>query len=520
MVEAGIESTSIWLTWREAVSLVMLCLGYTEEYAWVWIAREVAGGRIKAQRETSEEWEEGKVIKAVLRGVIDSGQLARSRILLPVTPLGVIDRDTGTLRFPWEPWETINNVELCLDGLVTAARLPASQDNAAGREWWSAARLYAWMIGDEPELTSKISPKILLAQLQLTRKIRTGRITPWDMSKPDEPKRVSVDRFRLSRFWGTTIVSVHGELTSWPTPKNEDDHSCRIMFYPDEAEWVFPRLDWLREKAERYAAAVRARLTKLNDLIALDEANRTDWERFNELVAMIGGNLENLMAEEATAARLVDGFSSVQANTGLRSALDEAEKIRSRIGDRFTESVHADRLEITGYSAADLTKLVTIPARFVPTDQILSLLGSGELTIFGQHYVGVRIGPPEPPEVTPDRQHAVSPSGRQAGQLSAEPPPEAASTHAKPPDQPQSIVPFRSGGPGRPTAVEFVVTEGKRRIEAGEAVPTQGSLTEFAEELHLWWETERKKYDPIAPAVSAKTLRNRLAEFWRSKIKR
>jgi hypothetical protein len=65
--------------------------------------------------------------------------------LLPITSVGVIDRHAGTLRFPWEPWEIISNVELCLDGLVTAALLPVPQDNAAGREGWWAAELFVWM---------------------------------------------------------------------------------------------------------------------------------------------------------------------------------------------------------------------------------------------------------------------------------------------------------------------------------------------------------------------------------------
>ena len=241
------------------------------------------------------------------------------------------------------------------------------------------------------------------------------------MSKPDEPKRVPVDQFHLSR-WRTTIVNVYGELTTWPAPKNEGDHKYRMMFYADQCKRVFPQLDWLREEANRYAAVVGAGLSELNDLIALAEANRTDWTRLVELVAMIGGNLENLTPEESAAVRLVNGFSSARANVELRRALHEAEKIRRRIGDRFTEAVRAGQLEIKGRSASDLKVLVTIPKNFVTTDLIWSLLRSSELVIAGQHYVDVQIGPSEPPEATPEPQHAVSPSGQRAGQPSAEPP--------------------------------------------------------------------------------------------------
>jgi hypothetical protein len=101
------------------------------------------------------------------------------------------------------------------------------------------------------------------------------------------------------------------------------------------------------------------------------------------------------------------------------------QEIKRRMVDRLTEAVHAGQREITGYSASDLM-METIPARLVTTDHILSLLVSGELPIFGQHCVGARIGPPKPPEATPERQHAVGPSGQQAGQPSAESAPEPA----------------------------------------------------------------------------------------------
>jgi hypothetical protein len=115
VAEADADSTSTWLAWREAVSLVVLRLEYTEEYARVWITREAAGDRIKARGKTIEGWDVS---------------------ILPAA-CGVIDWDAGALRFPEQ---VIDNVELCLDGLVTAARLPAPKGNAAGWEGWSAGR--------------------------------------------------------------------------------------------------------------------------------------------------------------------------------------------------------------------------------------------------------------------------------------------------------------------------------------------------------------------------------------------
>jgi hypothetical protein len=398
MVEAGIKSTSIRLPGHDLVNLAMFRIGFVEEeYAQVWIDREATGGRIRVQGETLEG-EEVSILPAAYRKPIDFRQLMRGRTLLPITPLSAADRDTGV------PWVVIHNVKLRLDGLVTMAWLPESLDNVARREWWSAARLYAEMIGGEPKLTPEMGPKILPAQLEVTRKIRAGQITPWDMSKPDEPKRVPIDRFRRSRFWGTTIVSVYGELISWPTPKNEDDHSCRIMFYADEGKRVSPRLDWLREEAERHAVVARAWLTKLNGLIALNETNGPDWKV--ERVAAIGGNLENLTAEEAAAVRLVNGFSSVQANAEL---LYEAKKIRHQIGDRFVEAVRAGRLEITGRDASDLKVRATIPASLITPDRIWELLRSDELEIAHQRYVDARIGPLESLEAAPEPRRGETP---------------------------------------------------------------------------------------------------------------
>jgi hypothetical protein len=95
--------------------------------------------------------------------------------------------------------------------------------------------------------------------------------------------------------------------------------------------------------------------------------------------------------------------------------------------------------------------------------------------------------------------------------------PETTATPESIPERP-TVDPFRSGGPGRPSATEIVVKEGKRRIEAGDVVPTQGGLTEFAITLSTWWQTKQRGYDPPAPNVSWKTIANGLREFWNSKV--
>jgi hypothetical protein len=370
VTEANPEFTPSWLPERAAVSLVELRLEYTEEYARLWIDREEKAGRLKSRRRTTQKWH-----------------------------VWATDWDNCTLQFSSEVI-----VELCLDGLVTAALLPAPKDNATAREGWWAYQLYAFMIGGEPSsLAPEMGPKILPAQRELTRIISRGRITPWDMS--GEPKQVG----------RTAIVTVHGE---WADSKGNRG-SCTV-FHADQAQRVFPRLDWLREEAEHYAAGVRAELPKLNNLIALDEANCADWTRFVELVATVGGNLENLTREEAAAVRLAHGFSSAQANAERRRALHEAEKIRRHIGDRIVKAVHAGQLVVTGRSASDLEVVRRIPANLVTADEIWSWLRSGEMTIYGQRYVDARIEQPEPPGAAQDAPpEAASPPPVDAGTAEA-----------------------------------------------------------------------------------------------------
>jgi hypothetical protein len=72
------------------------------------------------------------------------------------------------------------------------------------------------------------------------------------------------------------------------------------------------------------------------------------------------------------------------------------------------------------------------------------------------------------------------------------------------------IDPFRSGAPGRPSAIEVVLAEGRRRIEAGEDALRFGGLAEFARKLSEWWNHERMRFDPPGPPITAKTIANSL----------
>jgi hypothetical protein len=133
---------------------------------------------------------------------------------------------------------------------------------------------------------------------------------------------------------------------------------------------------------------------------------------------MIGGSdLVNLTPEESAAVRLVKNEFPFTVNAQLRRARDEAETIRRRIGDRFTEAGRAGGLVFKCRGGPDLKTVVTIP---VTAELIWSWLRWGEVVNGGEHYVDVQIGPPELPEVTLESQHAVSPSGQTAGQPSAE----------------------------------------------------------------------------------------------------
>jgi hypothetical protein len=62
------------------------------------------------------------------------------------------------------------------------------------------------------------------------------------------------------------------------------------------------------------------------------------------------------------------------------------------------------------------------------------------------------------------------------GPMNAEP-----ATAARPaPERPAPLDPFRTGAAGRPTAIEYIEAEARRRIDQGEVTPIRGGLTKFA----------------------------------------
>jgi hypothetical protein len=93
---------------------------------------------------------------------------------------------------------------------------------------------------------------------------------------------------------------------------------------------------------------------------------------------------------------------------------------------------------------------------------------------------------------------------------------------AKPAEQePQQLIElFRSGGPGRPTALAVVLWEAQRRITAGEYIPKKQGLSNYASVLSQWWESKRMKFEPPAPAVREKTIINNFSKFYYDCLRR
>src|SRR5262245_20883451 len=361
MVEA--EANLSWIPRRKAISLVARRLGYTEEYARVWIAREEKAGRLKSRRRTIEKWH--------------------------------VD-------------------ELCVYD-VAAISLLSTPGVAEGTRW-SEAQAIAWAALGEPldlrlrQWPSEIGGKIKPIQLELRRQTGAGQVRAWGRPAAEETlKQMPADLFRMSDY--TVIVHPHGNLGLEPS-RELGKYQDRFKNSPwrdahgierdaNEIIRAFPKLlpiptaEWL---------------AKLDAVITL-ETNRTDWTRLVELVTRIGGHPENSTLEENAIVRLVVGFAylSARVNAELRGALQEAEEIARRIWDQSDKAVHAGQLVVKGRSVSDLTVLVTIPASLVPADRIRSLLHSPKLEIEGQRYVDVQIGPPESPGTAQETQRAEEP---------------------------------------------------------------------------------------------------------------
>src|SRR5262245_33919862 len=135
MVEA--EANLSWIPRREAISLVARRLGYTEEYARVWIAREEKASRLKSRRRTIEKWH--------------------------------VD-------------------ELCVYD-VAAISLLLTPGVAEGTRW-SEAQAIAWAALGEPLDLSKWPPeiggKIKPIQLELRRQTGAGRVRAWGRPAAEE----------------------------------------------------------------------------------------------------------------------------------------------------------------------------------------------------------------------------------------------------------------------------------------------------------------------------------------------
>ena len=71
-----------------------------------------------------------------------------------------------------------------------------------------------------------------------------------------------------------------------------------------------------------------------------------------------------------------------------------------------------------------------------------------------------------------------------------------------------SVDPYRSGGPGPPTAKQLVINEAGRRLANGKPCP---KVSEFAADLFQWM----KDALPDAPPMTAGTIENTVREMFR-----
>jgi hypothetical protein len=83
-------------------------------------------------------------------------------------------------------------------------------------------------------------------------------------------------------------------------------------------------------------------------------------------------------------------------------------------------------------------------------------------------------------------------------------------------EEPQTVLPFRTGAPGRPSAADHIIDEANRRISSGEVVPERRGLARFARDLSDWWEAERRNFTPPGPAVKPGTIENKVRDLWQN----
>jgi hypothetical protein len=92
-------------------------------------------------------------------------------------------------------------------------------------------------------------------------------------------------------------------------------------------------------------------------------------------------------------------------------------------------------------------------------------------------------------------------------------------TAARPaPERPAPLDPFRTGAAGRPTAIEHIEAEARRRIDQVEVTPIRGGLTKFAKVLEEWWGAKRMEFNPPGPKTGWKAIADKIRPYWSSKI--
>jgi hypothetical protein len=81
--------------------------------------------------------------------------------------------------------------------------------------------------------------------------------------------------------------------------------------------------------------------------------------------------------------------------------------------------------------------------------------------------------------------------------------------------EPPAVDPFRTGAPGRPSAAGPIRAEAERRLSNGEVIPQPRGLARFTRDLFDWWEQERRKFNPLGPAMTARTIENIVRDLFR-----
>jgi hypothetical protein len=89
-----------------------------------------------------------------------------------------------------------------------------------------------------------------------------------------------------------------------------------------------------------------------------------------------------------------------------------------------------------------------------------------------------------------------------------------------PDPSPVGVELFRTGAAGKPSAMDLIVGEFKRRVAAKEVMPKRGGLEVEGKHLSEWWEGERFKHSPPGPHVAPSTAQNHIRALWRTNLNR